>query len=190
MKESETLELKRSLAETNEILETISAFSNSKGGEILVGIEENKDGSVKEVVGMEIKGKEIENLTNEIKQNTDPTIFPSVEINEMQGKEILSIKVEESPFKPVFAKRSAFKRVGKTNRKLTSEEIRKLAKESVGFNITELVCKEATLKDIDEEKVQWFVRESKKQRNSNLEEGLPIKETLMRLNLLKNEKLR
>jgi len=61
-------------------METISAFANSKGGKIFVGIEENKDGSVKEIVGIRIRGKEIENLSNEIKQNTDPVIFPSIEI--------------------------------------------------------------------------------------------------------------
>ena len=103
MKESQTLEFKKSLAEIEEILETISAFSNSKGGKILVGIEENKDGSIKEVVGVIIKGKEIENLTNEIKQNTDPVVFPSVEFVKMEGKEILSIKVKENESKPVFS---------------------------------------------------------------------------------------
>jgi predicted HTH transcriptional regulator len=60
--------------------QTISAFANSKGGKIFVGIEENKNGSVKEIVGIRIRGKEIENLSNEIKQNTDPVIFPSIEI--------------------------------------------------------------------------------------------------------------
>jgi predicted HTH transcriptional regulator len=48
------------------MLETISAFANSNGGEIFVGIEENKNGTVKEIVGIRISGKEIENLSNEI----------------------------------------------------------------------------------------------------------------------------
>ena len=80
MEESQQIEFKKSLAERKELLETISAFANSNGGKIFVGIEENKDGSVKEIVGIRIRGKEIENLSNEIKQNTDPVIFPSIEI--------------------------------------------------------------------------------------------------------------
>ena len=56
MIESETLELKTSLAETNEILNTISAFSNTRGGEILVGIVE-KDLVEKIGVGRAIKYK-------------------------------------------------------------------------------------------------------------------------------------
>lgn len=189
MEENQKLEFKTSLAEKKEILETISAFANTKGGEILVGVEENKDGSVKEIRGIETKGKVIENLTNEIKQNTDPVIFPSIEIKKIQGKDVLSIEVEENPFKPVFAKGKAFIRVGRTNKKLSVQELRRLTKDSVGYNFTELICKDATLKDVDKDKVKWFIKEAKKQRNLNLEEGSSVKEILMRLKLLKNDKL-
>ncbi len=65
--ESEEIEFKKSLAERKEILETISTFANSKGWPIFVGIEENSNGSVKEVVGIVIKGKEIEDLSNNIR---------------------------------------------------------------------------------------------------------------------------
>lgn len=97
LKENQALEFKKSLAEKEEILETISAFGTAKGGKILVGIEENKDGTIKEITGIEIKGKVIENITNEIKQNIDPVIFPSIEIKELEGKEVLSIEIEENP---------------------------------------------------------------------------------------------
>ncbi len=83
MEESQQIEFKKSLAERKEMRETISAFANSNGGEIFVGIEENKNGSVKEIVGIRIKGKEIENLSNEVMQNTDLVIFPSIEIEEI-----------------------------------------------------------------------------------------------------------
>ncbi|MBI4980487.1 putative DNA binding domain-containing protein [Candidatus Woesearchaeota archaeon] len=149
MKESQTVEFKKSLAEINEILETISAFSNTKGGKILVGIEENKDGTIKEVVGITIKGKEIENLTNEIKQNTDPVIFPSIEFVRMGGKEVLSVEVEENQSKPVFAKGRAYKRVGRSSIKLSIDEIRNLTKESVNYSFTDMICKDAKMEDID-----------------------------------------
>ncbi|MBI4980685.1 putative DNA binding domain-containing protein [Candidatus Woesearchaeota archaeon] len=189
MKESQTLEFKKSLAEKKEILETISAFANTKGGEIFVGIEENKDGTVKEIVGITIEGKEIENLTNEIKQNTDPVIFPSIETKTIKNKEVLSIEIKESPFKPVFAGRDTFIRVGKTNRRLSSQEIKRMAKESVDYNYTELICKEATLNDIDEEKVKWFLRRAKAERNFDVDLKTPLNESLERLKLMKKNQL-
>jgi len=40
--ESETVEFKKSTGEWKEIVETISAFANTKGGVILVGVDEKK----------------------------------------------------------------------------------------------------------------------------------------------------
>lgn len=187
--ESETVELKRSLAETPAVLETISAFSNTKGGTIYIGIEEDKDGSAKKMVGVNIKGREIEILVDRIRQNTDPVVYPSVGVEEIESVEVIVIKVEESPFKPVFAKRNCFKRVGKSNRRLTSEEIRRMSKDSVGHNITELVCEDATLDDIDEEKVRMFLRKAKVERNFAVDLEASLEENLERLKLFKNGKL-
>tara|TARA_Y100000310_G_C20611760_1_gene778364 strand:+ start:114 stop:1472 length:1359 start_codon:yes stop_codon:yes gene_type:complete len=170
LQENQTIEFKRSLAERNEILDTISAFANTKGGTIYVGVDENKNGSVKEITGISIKGREIENLTNEIKQNTDPIIFPSIEIKKIEEKKVLLVEINESLIKPVFAgKGRAFKRVGKSNLRLTVQEIRQMAKESIDYNFTELVCEEAVLGDIDEEKIEEFVQKAKEERNFNLQ---------------------
>jgi ATP-dependent DNA helicase RecG len=73
--ESERLELKSSLAERQEILETISAFSNTKGGTIYIGIAPKG-----KIIGVDVGNRTIETLANEIKQNTDPRIFPTIEI--------------------------------------------------------------------------------------------------------------
>ena len=158
--ESEKVEFKKSLAETREILETISAFANSGGGRIFVGIEENKDGSVKEVFGIEVKGKVIENLGNEVRQNTDPVIYPSIELKEIEGKSVLVIEIKESPAKPVFAKLNkipvAFKRVGKMNLKIDSNELRRIISEGKEFQWNSQICEGASLEDIDWGKVGWF----------------------------------
>jgi len=159
--ESETLEFKKSLAERKEILETISAFANSNGGKIFIGIEGRKDGSVKEIVGVKIKGKEIESLTNEIKQNTDPVLYPSIKMENTEGKSVLIIVVNESPLKPVFVKIGrvpvAFKRVGKTNQKIDVNELRQILSEERKVPWDLQICEEASLVDIDEEKVRWFL---------------------------------
>ena len=52
-KESENLEFKKSVGEWKEIVKTVAAFSNTNGGQIIVGV--SKSGKI---VGMEI-GKSI-----------------------------------------------------------------------------------------------------------------------------------
>jgi len=192
MQESETVEFKRSLAERKEILETISAFANTRGGRIYVGVEENKDGSVRKVVGVEIKGREVENLGNEIKQNTDPIVYPSIEVEEIEGRPVLVLEVKESHVKPVFAKIEktpvAYKRVGKTNQKIGAAELRRILSTGKEFLWDSQVCGEATLKDIDEEKVKGFLKKAKFERRLEIDASIPTNEAVKRLELMKNDK--
>ena len=178
--ENEGLELKESLRLKEEIGQVVSAFSNVKGGLILVGVSNDR-----KVIGVDIGRNTLEELANYIKRNTDPAIFPSVNILDAEGKKVIVIEVKESAEKPVFFKNHAYKRVGKTNQMISSSEIRKLAKES-GARVywDEQVCEEANLEDIDEEKVRWFLKEARKQRGLNLSEDAPIKEVLTKLKLL------
>ena len=71
--ESETLEFKNSLSNMRDIIETITAFSNTLGGIILVGIDDKKN-----IYGVNIGKNTIESIANKIKQNTDPQIYPSI----------------------------------------------------------------------------------------------------------------
>jgi len=105
--ESEILEFKKSTGEWKEIIKTISAFSNTKGGYILIGISDND-----KVIGIQVGKRSIEDLTNKIKENTDPKIFPKISAKNIENKEVILIKVEESISKPVFAFDRVYKRVG------------------------------------------------------------------------------
>jgi len=102
--ESETVEFKRSLAETREIIETVCAFANTKGGVIIVGIDD--EGEIKGV------GKRtIEDLVLKIANSTEPRIFPEIEVVEAKKKKLIVIRVSERKDKPVFAFGVAYKRV-------------------------------------------------------------------------------
>ncbi len=182
--ESQDLEFKESLKLKDEIGETISAFLNSDGGTILVGVFD--DG---EVPGVDIGKNTVEELANYIKRNTDPQIFPSVKIRDIGGKKVVMIEVRESAEKPVFFKNHAYERVGKTNQRISSSEMRKLAKES-GEKVywDERVCADASLEDIDEEKVRWFLKEARHKRGLNINGNDPVEDVLLRLKLLKEGK--
>ena len=183
--ENERLEFKESLRLKEEIGQAVSAFSNANGGSIVIGVSD--DGTI---IGIDIGRNTLEEMANYIKRNTDPAIFPSVKILDAEEKKIIVIEVKESAEKPVFFRSHAYKRVGKTNQRISSSEMRKLAKES-GERVywDELVCEDANIEDIDKGKVRWFLKEARKERGLNLSEDAPIEEVLMKLKLLRNGKL-
>ena len=183
--ETQSLEFKESSGLKEEIGETVSAFSNSDGGTVIIGVS-NSVG----VHGVDIGKNTLEELANYIKRNTDPQVFPSVKIREIGGKNIVMVGVEESREKPVFFKNHVYKRVGKTNQMISSSELRKLAKES-GERVywDEQICEDASLDDIEEDKVRWFLKEARKERGLNLSEDVPIEEALLKLKLLRNGEL-
>ena len=182
--ESEILEFKESTGEWKEIIKTISAFANTRGGAVLVGIS-----SEGKISGVRIGKRTIEDLTNKIKENTDPKIFPGISVENADRESIILIEIEESVSKPLFAFDRAYKRVGKSTVRVTSEEIRKMALKGKKVYWDGLICEEATLKDIDEEKVRWFIKEARKQRGLNISEDTPVEEVLTRLKLIKNGRL-
>ncbi len=183
--ESQTLEFKQSFAEQEEIFETICAFANTNSGTVLVGVSDEG-----EIIGTAIGKDTLEKIPQKIKENFDPCVFPSINVEEAEGKNVVAIDVQESFEKPVFFKDAAYKRVGRANHKISASEIRKLAKDS-GEKVywDEQVCKGAALKDIDEEKVRWFLRKAKTERNFDVDTETPVKEALERLRLIRNEKL-
>ena len=179
--ETQNLEFKESLRLKEEIGETVSAFSNSDGGVVLVGISDGGG-----VPGVDIGKNTVEELANYIKRNTDPQVFPSVKTVEVGEKKLIAVEVTESAEKPVFFKNHGYKRVGKTNQMISSSELRKLAKES-GERVywDERVCEDASLEDMDEEKLRWFLKEARHKRGLDINEDDPVEDVLLRLKLLK-----
>jgi ATP-dependent DNA helicase RecG len=150
--ESETLEFKESLQLKDEIGITVSAFSNSKGGVILVGVSDTV-----EIRGVQVGKKTLTDLAEYVKKNTDPSIYPEIKIHTIENKKIVFIKIKESSEKPVFFKSHTYKRVGTTNQKISSSEIRKLAREPKRLTSwDEQIHEDTTLEDIDWKFVNEF----------------------------------
>ncbi len=121
MEESEELEFKTSFAEEKEIIETLCAFANRRGGSVMVGINDQGD-----PVKLSIGKNTIEQLTTKIKDRLDPVIYPSIAMKTHGPYEICIISVQESEQKPVFVSGHAMIRVGKANVKLSAAEIREM----------------------------------------------------------------
>ena len=174
--ESETVEFKPSLSQMNEIMESISAFSNTKGGMIVIGVSDKG-----EVLGVDIGKKTIESLANSIKQITDPMTYPSIYVEEINDKQVMVIEVVEGKQKPVLAFGRAFMRVGKSNQKLGYEEIRNLALETSKVYWDERVCEDVSLEDFDEEKIEWFLKTRFTKRKVAIPSQMRFEDVLMNL---------
>ena len=182
--EKENVEFKTSL-EHDAIMKAISAFSNKRGGTIIVGISDQHD-----IVGVDIGRNTLENLANNIRRETDPQVFPYINDLDIDGKKVIEIEVSESNSKPVFYRDKAYIRVGRSNQKLSSTEIRRLiTNEHAIKSWDEQVLEDATFEDIDNKKLANFLKIAILKRNLDLNPKTPVKEALNRLNLIRNGKL-
>lgn len=113
--ESETLEFKSSFNKA--VIETIVAFSNTKGGKVLIGVQDSKV-----IIGIDFTEETIQKWLNEIKQNTHPQVIPNVIIENIQEKTIVVFEVSEYPVKPVSFKNKYYKRVLNSNHLMSVDE--------------------------------------------------------------------
>jgi len=181
--ESEITEFKTSLAEWRDVVETISAFSNRNGRRVFIGVADDCG-----IVGVDIGKNTIEKLANQIKQNTDPVIHPSIRVEVIdgkQGKQVIVVDALESKQKPVLAFGRAVIRVGKSNQKLGYEEIRNLALQTSKVYWDERICDDASLEDIDEEKVMRYLERREEIRKVSKPEKMDMKTLLLNIGAAK-----
>ena len=112
MKESRYVEFKTSFGK--EVIISLVAFANSKGGKVVIGVDDN--GVVK---GIEMGPETEQKYLNDIKTSTYPQLIPHSDIYDINGKTTLVFEVNEYPVKPVAYKNRYFKRVKNSNHMLS-----------------------------------------------------------------------
>lgn len=177
--ESETVEFKQSTGETREIVETIGAFANTRGGTILVGVT-----NTGEIRGVTVGKGTLEALTNTIHQQTDPKVFPSLTLVDVYGKTVLILQVDGSPIRPVLVQGRGWKRVGRSNHVLSSNELTRLFFDSERMSWDAGPVPEATMDDMDSSVLRQFVHQVRRERNMALEPATPVSQVLEKLSLL------
>lgn len=138
-----------------ETIETVSAFSNTIGGVILIGV--NDKGEIK---GVNVGRDTIKDWANQISQATEPTVIPEVETEELNEKIVVLIRVREFPLKPVATKGRCLRRVGNSNRQMSPQEIAQMHLASMGTSLDAFPATNATIADIDVERVSKYIRKS------------------------------
>lgn len=184
--ESEDIEFKESLGELKEIMETIVAFANKSGGKILVGVRDNGD-----IVGVEIGRGTLENFANNIINAIEPPIYPSISTIKVNDKTIVIIDVPSGTNKPYFYKGRALIRVGRTNKILPPSELRDLLLKTIEqIPWDERVVESFSKFELDEETLRIFKEEVKKSGRAPIEMDIDPKELLVKLGLLKDQKIK
>lgn len=177
--ESENIEFKESF--DKETIETIGAFANTAGGTILVGVSDKS-----EIKGVKLGKDTINHWMNEIAQKTEPRVVPEIKQKEIKNKVVVIIKVAEFPIKPVSVRGRYFKRVGKSTRKIMSQEIAQMHLLSTGMSWDTFSPQNKTLKDIDLNKVKKYITNANAAGRRNIKDT-PT-EVLKKLELVKDNK--
>jgi len=177
--ESQICEFKTSFQE--EVLETIGAFANAQGGEIIIGV--SPDGAI---CGVALGRKSLEDWANKIREATDPRIQPSIDIIENKNKKVAVIKIEPSTTGlPVSVKGRFFKRVGRTNQRMSHTEIVRRLLASTGSSWDAEVDTEASFTDLDQNQIGFFIKQLRNVGRRPIPKEASHKDILEKLNLLK-----
>jgi len=162
------------------VLKDLSAFANTEGGTVIIGIAENG-----EIKGINLTNKELERITEKIVGKLG--IHPDIEIEEVEGKKILKISVQKSRI-PISFDGKYYERVGNTSREMKPERLRQFFLK--GANWDSLINEEAEFNEIDEETVRMFIRMGKaKGRLTVFDENVNIKTLFEHLKLSNKDKL-
>ncbi len=182
--ESELAEFKKSTSQMERALKAICAFLNHKGGVVYLGVSDKG-----KIIGQDVSDSTLKSISQKIRQKIKPEVCPEISVLESDGKKVIEVKVAEGTKKPYYLDGIAYKRAGSESPVIAPDELENTILNRKKRYWDSEVCDGATLKDIDEEKVEWYLRKAKYERNFDVEPETPVIEALKRLELMKNSKL-
>ena len=139
---------------------SIAAMLNKhQEGKLYFGIKD--DGTV---VGQEIGTDTLRTISQAISSHIEPSVYPIIRQVTLQGKSCIEVEFQGNNV-PYFAYGRAYIRTSDEDRPLSVKELENLIirKNKDQLNWDRAVCKEASLEDISEEKVKFFVKEAGKE---------------------------
>ena len=164
MRETRILEFKETI--TNTFLETVSAFSNYDGGEILFGVGD--DGNIKGLSNVKQACLDIENKIND---NISPQQNYTLEIQ--NSEQTIKLSVKSGLQKPYLYKSKAYKRNDTSTIEVDTLEFSRLVLEGKNIRFEELPCKD--------QKLSFEILQSKLKEKIQIETS--NRDTLKTLNL-------
>lgn len=178
LKESEVLELKESFNDA--ALKTLSAFTNTRGGKLYIGINDDKSLNIEGITD-----KKQQEIVNKIISILG--ITPSVKLHKYDGTDFLEIEVRPEK-RPISVRGKYYQRVGNTTREITGEDLRNLFLSEEPWD--QITSPDFELEDIDIAELHTFLKFSKTANRLYKEfDAKKIPSILRKLKLIKNNQV-
>ena len=107
---------------------------------------------------MQIGTQTRERVVQALTDNTDPMLYPTVEHVDLEGRTVIVVAVTESEDKPILVRGRAYKRVGAADVSMSRAEYERLLLTRRQAPFDQKLVEGATYADLDEAKVQDFLR--------------------------------
>ncbi|NOY06927.1 MAG: ATP-binding protein [Chlorobi bacterium] len=138
-----TIEFKRFAVSPGKIAREMSAFANTNGGVLILGVDDDKT-----IVGVESEKEEIDYLTIAARELIDPPLRAEFSIFNISGLDIIVAEIQESREKPHFVLNNAgedkaYIRVGSSSVAASKETIKVLKHRSGKLPPVRLIIGEA-----------------------------------------------
>src|SRR5574341_125437 len=129
--ESATLEFKRELPSSSDLAVVISAFYNTRGGRIIIGVDDTH-----QLVGVAHPQNLEVGVLNLIRARLSLNVPPTIEIVSYQGREFVVVTCPNGLQRPYWVRDHArpYVRIGSTCREATNDEIRQMYIEDHGLS--------------------------------------------------------
>jgi len=159
--ELESTEFKSSLSDPDDVGQTLVAFANglknSPRGYLLLGVE--NDGSI---LGISDDLDAVQcRLAELCRSGCYPPFISGIYPVEIDNKTVVVVEVHKSDSRPHRYRGRCFVRVGPTTRQATLDEELRIREEVVGFPPDSLLVRNATIDDLDPQKVLDYYKASR-----------------------------
>ncbi len=182
LKESETIEFKKSTAELKSGVASIAAILNKHGkGKLYFGIKD--DGTI---VGQAVGRDTVKQITQTIVDNIEPKIYPKITAKEIKDKRCIVVEFHGNDA-PYFAYGRAYIRVGESDKQLSIQEMEKrfIHKNKL---LWDGETSDKKLKDVNIPMLKEYMKKANEAKRINFK-YTNAKATLNKLWLLKRNKL-